>query len=159
MGFPLIALGITAAGSLLQAGLTSYAGNQQMKAENAQLKMDMENERIAALSEQNKRQEEFLRLASANEVAVAASGVSNFSYQQGIAPYNKEVAGRDIQTIGFNSRMRTDRMRYQIGVNRAGARTQTVAAFGTAAADIAGAGVGYLSRPGGLLNRSISPSQ
>jgi len=153
MGFPLIALGLTAAGSLLQAGFTSYAANQQMKAENAQLKIDMESERIAALNEQNKRQEEYLRLASANEVAVAASGVSNFSYQQGIAPYNKEVAGRDIQSIGFNSRMRTDRMRYQIRVNKARARSETAGAFVTAGADIMGGGADYLSRPGGLLNR------
>lgn len=134
MGIPL-ALQIGA--SFLQAGMTSAVSNAQTKAVNEQLKFDIKNERIKGMQDASARQEEYLRNESANRVAAAAAvgGGRNLSYEQGIAPYNKEVARRDLATIGFNTDQRIGRARYQIRVNRFNSRLETAAAYGTAAAD------------------------
>lgn len=134
MGIPL-ALQIGA--SFLQAGLTSAVAKGQQDVANEQLKADMRNERIKGMQDANARQEEYLRNESANRVAASAAvgGGRNMSYAQGIAPYNKEVAGRDLATIGYNTDQRIARGRYQIRVNRYNTRAETFAAYGTAAAD------------------------
>lgn len=134
MGIPL-ALQIGA--SFLQAGMTSAVSNAQTKAVNEQIKADIRNERIKGMQDASARQEEYLRNESANRVAAAAAigGGRNLSYEQGIVPYNKEVARRDLATIGYNTDQRIARARYQIRVNRFNSRLETAAAYGTAAAD------------------------
>lgn len=135
MGIP---LDLQIGASFLQAGMTSAVSNAQTKAVNEQIKADIRNERIKGMQDASARQEEYLRNESANRVAAAAAvggGGRNLSYEQGIAPYNKEVARRDLATIGFNTDQRIGRARYQIRVNRFNSRLETAAAYGTAAAD------------------------
>jgi hypothetical protein len=118
-------MGLAAVGMLLSVGSTmfeAYSTSQQAKyqaqVENQQLKIDMENERIRAMQEQSKRQEEYLKADSANRVAVAFSGARNISFEQGLSVKNKKTAGYDMQTIGFNSQMEIGRKKYQIKVNK-----------------------------------------
>lgn len=157
---PLIGLGLTVGGSFLQAGMAASMANAQAQVANQQLKVDMENERIKGMQEANARQEEYLRNEGSNRAAVAASGTGrNISFEQGLGPYNKKVAARDIQTIGFNTGQKVARMGYEIRVNRANARNAATSAYVGAAADSIGAVGGYLvSNPSGLL-RSRNPSQ
>lgn len=139
MSWPIVGLGLSVGASFLQAGMQSSMAKAQAKAANEQLKIDMENERIRGMQEANARQEEYLRNESANRVVVAASGAGqSMSYDQGIAPYNKEVARRDLQTMGFNTGQAVSRMGYQIRVNKANAANASRAAWLSAGADAAG---------------------
>ena len=108
MGIPL-ALQIGA--SFLQAGITSAVAKGQASAANQQLRVDMRNERIKGMQDANARQEEYLRNESANRVAASAAvgGGRNISFNQGVSPYNKEVARRDLQTLGYNTDQRIAR--------------------------------------------------
>lgn len=156
---PLIGLGLSVGGSFLQAGSAASAAKAETKIANAQLKMDIENERIRGMQEASNRQEEYLRNESANRVAAAAGtgGGINISYEQGIAPWNKKVAVRDMSIIGFNTGQRIGRLRHQIKVNKWSAQSQARAAYVGAAADALGSVGGFLSSGG--LTRSRSPSQ
>lgn len=161
MGLPILGLALTAGASFVQARAQAQAAQAQMKFANDQLKFDMENERIRGLQEASNRQEEYLRNLGTNIVAASAAtgGGSNFSFDQGIAPYNKEVARRDLAAIGFNNQMERGRMALQIKANTYSARANSRNAYIGAAADTVGA-VGsamvsnpeiFRSRPGGLL--------
>ena len=134
MGIP---LGLQIGASFLQAGITSAVAKGQASAANQQLRVDMRNERIKGMQDANARQEEYLRNESANRVAASAAvgGGRNISFNQGVSPYNKEVARRDLQTLGYNTDQRIARGKYQIGVNRYNARAESIAAYGTATAD------------------------
>ena len=150
---PLIGLGLSIGGSFLQASQTAGMANAQAKVANDQLKIDMANEKIRASQEQNLRQEQYLRAEASNRVAAAVGtgGGTNISYEKGIAPYNKGVARRDLQTSAFNSGQRIMRSKYQIGVNKWNAKAEGRAAYVGAAADSLGSIGSYMSRPGGLL--------
>jgi hypothetical protein len=76
--------------------------------------------------EENDRIELFQRADSANRVAsaLAVGGGQNFSFEQGIQPYNKSVVARDVQTIGYNKDMEVGRKRYEISVNKWKAKTE-----------------------------------
>ena len=134
MGIP---LGLQIGASFLQAGITSAVAKGQASAANQQLRVDMRNERIKGMQDANARQEEYLRNESANRVAASAAvgGGRNISFDQGVSPYNKEVARRDLQTLGYNTDQRIARGKYQIRVNRYNARAESIAAYGTATAD------------------------
>lgn len=153
MGLPIIGLVISAAGSFLQAGMQAQAAAAQAKVANEQLKVDMENERIKGMAEGSARHEEYLRNESANRVAVAAAtgGGRSMSFEQGIGPYNKTVAARDMQTMAFNTGQKIGRMGYEIKVNRFNAQSAARSAYIGAAVDTVGAVGSYLQRPGGLL--------
>lgn len=150
---PIAGLALSVGSSFLQAGMQSQMSNAQTRVMNDQLKLDIENERIKGMQDANDRQEEYLRNESANRVAasVATGGGRNMSYDQGIAKYNKKVAGRDLQTMQFNTDNRIARTRYQISVNRWNNQMTRVAAFGTAASDSLASVGGYMQRPKGLL--------
>lgn len=161
MGFAILGLALSAGASFIQARAQAQAANAQMKFANEQLKFDMENERIRGMQEASNRQEEYLRNVGTNIVAasVATGGGRNFSYEQGIAPYNKEIARRDLATIGFNSQMERGRMALQIKANKFSAKVAGRNAYIGAAADTIG-NIGsamtsspeiFKSRPGGLL--------
>jgi len=153
VSFPLVGLGLSIGASFLQAGQAASMAKAQSKVANDQLKIDMENERIRGAQEQNVRQEAYLRAESSNRVAsaLATGGGTNISYEKGIAPYNKGVARRDLQTSAFNSGQRVARSKYQIKVNKWNAKAEGRAAYVGAAADSLGTIGSYMSRPGGLL--------
>lgn len=118
MGLAAVGMIISVASTMFEGYSTAKQAEYQAKVENQQLKIDMENERIRAMQEQSKRQEEYLKADSANRVAVAFSGARNISFEQGLSPKNKKTAGYDMQTIGFNSQMEIGRKKYQIKVNK-----------------------------------------
>lgn len=153
MGLPILGLAISAGSSLISAGMQSAMAKGQAEVAKEQLKYDMENERIKGMQEGTARQEAYLRDESTNRVAIAAGmgGGRNVSYEQGIGPYNKDVMGRDIDTLRYNSAAKIGRMRYEIGVTRYNAEAQSRAAWIGAASDVAGSVGSYLQRPGGLL--------
>jgi hypothetical protein len=153
MGLPLIGLAISAGSSFLSAGMQASAARGQAEVAKQQLKYDMENERIKGMQEGTARQEEYLRNEASNRVAIAAAtgGGRNMSYDQGLGVYNKDVMGRDIDTLRYNSSAKIGRMRYEIAVNNYNAKAASRSAFIGAAGDTAGALGSYLSRPGGLL--------
>lgn len=117
----IMAIGAAAssAGSFMQANAQNQAIAAQTKLANQQLKIDMENERIKGLQEANDRQEDYLRNYGSNVVAASAAvgGGRNISFDQGIEPYNKEVARRDLATTDFNYGMSRSRMAMQIKAN------------------------------------------
>lgn len=117
----IMAIGAAAssAGSFMQANAQNQAIQAQTKLANQQLAIDMENERIKGLQEANDRQEEYLRNYGSNVVAASAAvnGGQNMSFDQGIAPYNKEVARRDMATTEFNTGMVRSRIASQIKAN------------------------------------------
>lgn len=153
MGLPILGLVISAGASFLQAGMQAQMAKGQAQVANQQLKYDMENERIKGMQEGTARQEAYLRDEATNRVAVAAAtgGGRNISFEQGVGVYNKDVMGRDIDTLRYNSGAKIGRMRYEIAVNRYNAKAQSRAAFIGAASDVAGSVGSYVSRPGGLL--------
>lgn len=153
MGLPILGLVLSAGTSFLQASMGAQAADNAAKVQNEQIKIDMANERIKGMQEGSKRHEEYLRNESANRVASAAAtgGGTNMSYEQGIAPYNKGVAGRDMATMAFNTGQKIGRMKYEIKVNRYNAQAQARAGYIGAVGDTAGAIGSYLQRPGGLL--------
>lgn len=149
---PLIGLGLSVGSSFLTASMQAGAAKAEAKVANEQLKVDRENERIRGMQEQNERQESYLRAAASNRVAVAASGAGrSMSYEQGISPYNKGVAARDLQTMGFNTGQKVARMGYEIRVNKWNAKSAARSAYVGAAADSLGSIGTFMQRPGGLL--------
>lgn len=153
MGLALFGLVLSVGASFVQARAQAQAMEAQMKFANQQLKFDMENERIRGMQEANNRQEEYLRNVGTNIVAASAAtrGGRNYSYEQGIAPYNKEVARRDLATVDFNSGMERGRMALQIKANTYSAKLNSRNAYIGAVADSMGTIGSYMSRPGGLL--------
>lgn len=112
-----VALAITVGTSLIEASVQSNAAKQQYAVQKQQHIMDMENERIKALAETNNRMEAFIRQEAANRAALSASGLQqNISYEQGIAPYNREVLSRDVATISYNRDVALGQSRYAISV-------------------------------------------
>jgi hypothetical protein len=126
MGFAAFGAILGAAGSLVQGVMSAQAASAQAKVANEQLKIDMENDKIRAANEENDRIEMFQRAEGANAVAsaLAVGGGQNFSYQQGIQPFNKSVVARDVATIGYNKDMAVGRAKYQIAVNKFTAKTE-----------------------------------
>jgi murein L,D-transpeptidase YcbB/YkuD len=153
MGLPIIGIALSVVGSLVQASMSAQAAKYEAEVQNNQLKVDRENERIRGMQEENNRLETYKRLESTNRVAsaVATLGGRNYSYEQGVAPYNKTVTMRDVATIGFNSQMEQDRMSYQIKVNKYNAKTTARMAMVGAVTDSLSTIGSYVSRPGGLL--------
>lgn len=153
MGLPLFGLVLSVGSSFLQASQQAQMAKYQADVQNQQLRVEMENERIKGMQEGNARQEEYLRNESSNRVAsaVATGGGRNISYEQGIAPYNKGVVQRDMQTMGFNTGQRISRSKYQIKVNSWNSKAESAAAYTGAVADSLSAVGSYMSRPGGLL--------
>lgn len=153
MGLPIIGLALSIGGSLINGVMQGAAAQRQAEIENKQLEVDRETERIRALQEGNDRQEQAFRAEATNKVAasIAAAGGRNYSYEQGIAPYNKQVVARDLATVGFNSTMEQGRMSYRIAVNSYQAdmnsRMAMVGSFTDSLASVAS----FMSRPGGLL--------
>lgn len=126
MGFAAFGAVIGAVGSLVQGVMTAQAAKGEAAVANAQLKIDMENDKIAAQMEENNRIELFQRAESSNRVAsaLAVGGGQNFSFDQGIQPYNQTVVARDVQTIGYNKDMEVGRKKYAIAVNNYKAKTE-----------------------------------
>lgn len=126
MGLAAFGAVIGAVGSLVQGVMGAQLANYQAKVANAQLKIDIENDKIRAASEENDRIEAYQRAESSNRVAsaVLSGGGQNYSFDQGIAPYNKTVMARDVQTIGYNRDMEIGRKKYQIAVNKWGAKAE-----------------------------------
>lgn len=153
MGFPLIGLGLSIGASFLTASMQAGQAQAQAQVQNDQIRVDRENERIRGMQEQNARQEEYLRNTSSNRVAAALStgGGANMSYDQGIAPYNKGVARRDLQTMAFNTGQKIARSSFEIKVNKWNAKSAGQAAWTGAVADSIGSVGTFMSRPGGLL--------
>jgi hypothetical protein len=118
MGSAAVGMMISVASTMFEGYSTMKQAEYQAQVENQQLKIDAENERIRAMQEQNKRNEEYLKADSANRVAVAFSGARNISFEQGLSPHNRSKAYLDMQTIGFNSAMEIGRKKYQIKVNK-----------------------------------------
>ena len=154
MGIGVLGLALSVAGSLVQGFLQAGAAQAQAEAENNQLKMDMRTERIRGMQEANDRRDQYLRAEATNRVAAAVSVgalASNRSYTGAIAPNNKEVVGRDLATVQFNSAMEQDRMAYRIKVNEFEADTNgTLAIVGGFIDGFSQIG-SYMSRPQGLL--------
>lgn len=159
MGTPVFAV-LGAVGTLMQGMMQAQVAAQQAKIQNEQLKIDIENDRIKAAQEENDRIEMFQRAEASNIVAsaVAVNGGRNYSFEQGIQPYNKTVAMRDVQSIGYNRDVMVGRRQYQIAVNKWEARANGSLAMAGAFTDAIG-GLGdaipvgaYKSTPGGLLN-------
>lgn len=153
MSLPIIGLALGVAGSLVQGMMSAKAASLEAKVANEQLKMDMETKKIQAMQDENKRYEEYLRLVAINRVAVATStgGGSSYSYEQGIAPYNKEVVHRDVATINFNRDMEVGRMKYQIAVNKFNAKVAGTSAMIGGLVDGLSQVGSYMSKPGGLM--------
>jgi hypothetical protein len=152
MSWPVVGLGMSIGASFLQARSTAAAARAEARVMNDQLKIDRENERIRGMQEANARQEEYLRLASSNRVAVAASGAGrSMSFEQGIDPSNKRVMGRDLETMAFNTGQRVGRISDQIRVNRWNAKSTARAAYTSAFGQSLSAVGSFLGRPGGPL--------
>lgn len=140
MCFELLAIGLSIAGSFMQANAQASIAAQQAKIQQQQLKVEMENERIKALQETNDRLDEWMRAEATNRAAIAASGVGqNISYDQGISVYNKKVAARDVGRSQFNAEQRIGRARYEIKVAKWKAKATAQSAYTTAFADSLGA--------------------
>lgn len=140
MCMTLIAVGLSIAGSFMQAQMQASIAAQQAAIQKQQLKVDIENERIRSMAETNDRMDEWMRAEAANRAAISASGISqNISYEQGVAPYNKKVAARDVGRSQFNAEQRIGRARFEIQVANWRARTTARSAYTTAFADSLGA--------------------
>lgn len=159
MGAPIFAV-LGAVGSLMQGMMQANIAKQQAMIQNEQLKIDIENDRIKAAQEENDRVEMFQRAQASNAVAsaIAVGGGRNYSFEQGIEPYNKTVAERDVASIQYNKDVMVGRRQYQIAVNKWEARANgQLAMLGGITDAIGGLGdaipVGaYKSTPGGLLS-------
>jgi hypothetical protein len=152
MSIPIIGLALSVGASLVGAMMQGQMAQYQAEVMNNQLEVDATNERIKAANEENQRQEEYQRAEATNRVAIAVStGGRNYSYEQGVAPYNKTVMARDLGTIGFNSQMVQDRMAYQIKVNKWNANAESRSAMITGGVEAFSTIGSYMSRPGGLL--------
>lgn len=113
----LIGTAIKGIGAIAQAKQEGTALKQEAAIRNQQLAQDIEAEKIKAMSEANERAELHLRLVASNNAMEAASGVENFSLEQGIGVYNKEVAYQDIASIAYNKDLMVGRLSQQIKVN------------------------------------------
>ena len=152
MCLPIVGLVIGIAASFAQAAMTSQLAQSQAAIEQQQLRIEMENERIAALGATNDRLEEFRRAESSNRAALSTMGlIDNISYVRGIAPYNKRVAYRDVNRIDFNAGQQIGRKKYEIAVAGWRAKAEGVSAFTSAAASAAGSigGSDLFKRVGG----------
>lgn len=131
MGIAAFGAVIGAVGSLVQGVMGAQVANYQAKVANAQLKIDMENDRIRAAQEENDRIEMFQTAEQSNRVAsaVMVGGGRNYSFDQGIAPFNKTVMARDVATIGYNRDMEVGRKKYQIAVNKWNAKAQATSSI------------------------------
>jgi len=128
MGSPIFGILIGVGASLFEGQMAVNQADAQMQVANQQLRIDIENEKIRAMQEQNKRNTEYLRADSANRVAVAHSGIRNISFEQGLSTFNQKKAYADMQTIEFNKEQEVGRKRYQIQVNRMNAQMEATSA-------------------------------
>ena len=143
---PIIGLVVGIAASFAQAAMSSSIAKSQAAIEQQQLRVEMENERIAALGATNDRLEELRKAEASNRAALSAAGVDNLSYATGIAPYNKSVAYRDISNVAFNAGQQIGRKKYEIAVAGWNARTNSRSAWMTAGASAAGDIGSYLMK-------------
>ena len=147
MCLPIIGLVIGIAASFAQAAMTSQLAKSQAAIEQQQLRIEMENERIAALGATNDRLEEFRRAEASNRAALSTMGLDqNISYVRAIAPYNQRVAYRDVNRLDFNAGQQIGRKKYEIAVAGYRARAEGASAFMTAGASAAGDVGGHLMK-------------
>jgi hypothetical protein len=149
-----LTIGLTAATSFAQAAMTSANAKQAAIIEQNQLRQEMENERIKAMSETNDVLEDFRKTEATNRAMLSASGINNTSYQQGIEPFNRKVAGRDVRNLQFNAGQVIGRKKYEISV--AGYRSKA-----TSRSAFIEAGVNTLGKVGSTFaeNRSFFTRQ
>lgn len=120
MSFAAVGLVLTVASTLYQGYATGQQAKYAAEVQNQQAKIEIANEKIKAMQQQSDRQAEYLKMDSANRVAIAFSGASqNISFDQGIGPENLRTAKRDMNRIAYNSEQEVGRLRYEIKVNRA----------------------------------------
>jgi hypothetical protein len=147
----------TIGASFGSAMLASGAAKAEAQIEQAQLKTEIENERIKAMSETNNRLEQFRKDEASNRAALSALGVAdNISYIQGIAPANRRVVARDVRSIQFNAGQEIGRKKYEIAVAGYRAKANSRTAYMQAASDSIGAiGSSWVNRSG--ANQRYTP--
>ena len=144
---PILGLVIGVIGSFAQYAMTSNMAKQQAIIEQRQLKTEIENERISAMQKTNDRLEELRKAEATNRAALSATGVSqNISYEEGISPYNKKVAYRDVERENFNSGQVIGRKKYEIAVAGWKAKATSRNALLTAGSEAIGAVGNYATR-------------
>lgn len=136
---PIVGLIIGIAGSFMQAAMTAQIAQQQAIIQQQQLRVEIENERIAQLGRTNDRLEELRRAEASNRALISTTGVDvNYAYEQAIVPYNKLVAGRDVTRDMFNTEQEVGRKRYEIAVAGWKAKATRASAFVEAGASAFG---------------------
>lgn len=136
---PIIGVVLAVVGAAAQFAMTSQIAKQQAKIEQQQLRTEIANEEIRAMSVTNDRLEQLRREEASNRAAVAATGLAqNISYESAIAPYNTKVATRDVEREYFNSGQVIGRKKYEIKVAGWRAKATTASAGVTAVSDSIG---------------------
>lgn len=136
---PIIGVVLGIVGAFAQAAMTTAVAKQQAEIERTQLKAEIENEQIAAMQKATDRLEELRRAEATNRAALSAVGLqTNLSYEQGIEPYNKTVATRDVERSNFNSGQVIGRKKYEIAVAGWKAKATSRSAFVEAGANAIG---------------------
>jgi len=156
---PIIGLVLSVVGSLATAAMQAGIAKQQAKIEQQQLEVEMENERIKAIGDTNDRLEQLRVSEATNRGALSASGLdTNWSYVQGISPYNKQVATRDVGRQDFNAGQVVGRKKYEIQVAGWRAKATAASAFVSAGASIVGDIGNFAARSYGTTNSYSAPA-
>jgi hypothetical protein len=144
----LVGLALSTVGSIGTAAMTSANAKAQAEIEQQQLKTEIANEKIKAMSDTNDRLEQFRKEEAANRAALSALGAENISYAEGIVPFNRKVVGRDVRNIEFNRNMEVGRKKYEISVAGWRAKSASRSAWIGAGTEIAGNFGGTFARMG-----------
>jgi hypothetical protein len=146
----LAVIGLTAVGSFGTAMMQSANAKAEAQIEQTQLRTEIENERIKAMSDTNDRLEQFRKDEATNRAALSALGVENLSYMQGLEPYNRKVVGRDVRGIQYNAGQEIGRKKYEISVAGWKAKSTSRSAYIQAGADtLSSVGSRIANRAGG----------
>lgn len=118
---------LTAVASGGSALMTAKASSEEAK--QTRFQMDMQNRQLEEEQQMMRlktQQQEAERISQANDLRSrnmawqAASGVDeNYSYLEGIDPYNDRMLAGDLGALSLNQRYQTNRIADQIAVNRA----------------------------------------